>query len=104
MSIRQPEVERSNRCLDQEAAAQQRKGEENKRVVAGAKRQPDLRQGQTVVELGGDGTRLKIIRFRYDINAGVKTEPMADCFVLGTDKIKAFPCTSLKPADAVTLH
>jgi hypothetical protein len=75
MSIRQPEVERCNRCLDQEAAGQQGKGEENKRVVAGAERQPDLRHvqcpGYRIQQ--GDAGKLQESRNRIGDGKGERT-------------------------------
>ena len=61
---------------------------------------PDLRLGQRVVELGGDGSILVIASFER----GRRNDYSVRCLKLYTDEIVTLPVTAIKPAEQHTIH
>jgi hypothetical protein len=61
---------------------------------------PDLRMGQKVVELGGDGSILVIAEFR----STSRGQWDARCFKLRTDEIVTLPVSAIKPAEQPTIN
>lgn len=61
---------------------------------------PDLRMGQRVVELGGDGSILVIAEFR----STARGQWEARCLKLYTDEIVTLPVSAIKPAEQPTIN
>ena len=76
----------------------------NKAIDAVAKHRhhalPDLRHGDRVVELGGDGATLIIASFQ----SVARGEWEARCLKLGTSDIVVLPVNSVKPINQHTIH
>jgi hypothetical protein len=61
---------------------------------------PELRQGDRVIDMGGDGSLLFIAGFERNGNE----EYHARCLVLGTDKVERVPVSRLKFSNVQTIH